>query len=112
MKLLFEQWLQQELAKPITNHYYNPNGNSSRAVMCRTLTQEFIIQCKDLFPSLYSDIKYCWNGWSTSIDDVLKILLLPFIFWLLPFTRTYGVRKRAMNNYKRGYGWYLKKEEG
>lgn len=102
----FDNWLKQELSKEAGKHY-NPNGNSSRAVMKRGLFGQFKWVSKKLIPSIYSEIKYGFSGWETGIGYILSLLLLPLFIWVMPFTRTYGTYKRAFDDYKDSYAQYL-----
>lgn len=105
----FEDYLQQQLNKE-KPEWFDPDGNSPRAVVMRgkigTLKREF----KTLLPSLKSDLAYFWDGVDTPISYFLQVLILPFILPFLPFLRAHHSWTRAIRTYKEEYLLRLKQK--
>jgi len=98
----FEEWLDEELNLPVDDpDYYDPNGNSSRAIVTRwkrSKLESLWFEVKEIA----GDLKYqarCFNGLSTEIGWFIQWLLIPFIP-VFVFTRTYGRVKSSLDAYK------------
>lgn len=101
----FESWLRQELDKEVSD-YYDPNGNSARAVVIRkrkgwaySLNYEF----KEVIQDIKTLFTYYWKGFNTPIVWFLQAALIPVLITCGPFVRTHSRYKRAINEYKFAY---------
>lgn len=95
MKLTFSEWLALELEKPPTNPDYDPDGNSSRAIMTRVVDKGWLSHiwwAMCVYAGIWQDIKSNWNGCPvcagtfkrTSAERILQINALPnirFVKW-------------------------------
>lgn len=80
--------------------WWDENGNSSRAILTRGFKKEFIWQCKKLFPTFISDLKYHWQGWDTPVSYFISVPIWLMFFWSFPFFRTWYSIRRAKKDYE------------
>ncbi len=104
--MTFDEYVENEITKP-TVDWYDPDGNSSRAVVMRMKKKGSLVAIRWETHQLVSEMKYSltndFDGWSTPIGFVVQILILPVLLPLAPFIRTYTRYKSAINDYKREY---------
>lgn len=104
--LSFDKWLEQELQKP-TQDDYNPDGNSSRAVMSRSYFQQVCWYIKKT-PDMLAAIVDLWDDWDTPILFFVLILLFPLVVVISPFWGASVRRTSARNHYLIEYRGYKK----
>ena len=100
--MLFNEYLKQELAKPITNDCYDPNGNSNRAVVVRGFWGEVLWQYKKYPKRLLSELK-CFDGLSTELGWFIQ---LPLMILLAPVAPIFAAKhwySRCIGEYKLKY---------
>lgn len=104
--MTFDEYVENEITKP-TVDWYDPDGNSSRAVVTRMKKKGSLIAIRWEIHQLISEMKYSltndFDGWNTPIGFVVQLLILPVLLPLSPFIRTYTRYKGAINDYKREY---------
>lgn len=107
----FEDWLEDKMNDELPE-WFKPDGNSKHAVMLRmreskwkALKWEFVQVCNDVKYEIKS-----FDGFNTPIGWFVQMLLLPVIFPLVPFVRTYTRYKEALDEYKENYAKYVTKE--
>lgn len=98
----FKEYLKDELEKPVTYEYYDPNGNSSRAVIYRGIFKEVLYQYKSYPKALIYDIK-CFEGFETPIGYFIGIPLRILLSPILPISWGIYSYKNAKNFYLREY---------
>lgn len=114
MKLTFSEWLALELGKPPTNPDYDPDGNSSRAIMTRVVGKGWLAHIwwsRRGYKGICRDIKSGWNGWDTPIGYITSLILLPLLLPVDPFISGLVSYKRAMRDYREAYQEYLENQE-
>lgn len=114
MKLTFSEWLALELEKPPTNTDYDPDGNSSRAIMTRVVGKGWLVHIwwsRYGYKDIWQDIKSDWNGWDTPIGYMAAIIVLPLLLPVVPFISGRVSYKRAMRDYQEAYQEYLENQE-
>jgi hypothetical protein len=104
--MTFDEYIENEITKP-TADWYDPNGNSSRAVVTRMKKKGLLVAIGWEIPQLINEMKYSvmhdFDGWNTPIGFVFQLLILPLLFPFSPFIRTYTRYKRAVNDYRQEY---------
>ena len=102
----FDEYVENEITKP-TADWYDPNGNSSRAVVTRMKKKGLLVAIGWEIPQLINEMTYSvmhdFDGWNTPIGFVVQFLLLPVLLPFSPLIRTYTRYKRAVNDYKQEY---------
>lgn len=97
----FKDFIEKEISKPAPKHY-DPNGNSTRAIVTRGRFKEIIYQYKRI-PMDIVDTFSAFDGFNTPIG---WFLLLPIYILLLPILPSlqglYSYRK-AIEEYKTMY---------
>lgn len=114
MKLTFSEWLALEIEKPPTNPDYDPEGNSSRAIMTRVVDKGWLSHiwwAMRVYAGIWQDIKSNWNGWYTTIGYVVSMIVLPLLLPVAPFVLGWVSYKRAMRDYQEAYQEYLENQE-
>ena len=114
MKLTFSEWLTLELGKPPTNPEYDPDGNSSRAIMTRVVGKGWLAHIwwsRHGYKDIWQDIKSGWNGWDTTIGYMAAIIVLPLLLPVAPFISGLISYKRAMRDYREAYQEYLENQK-
>lgn len=114
MKLTFSEWLALELEKPPINTDYDPDGNSSRAIMTRVVDKGWLSHIwwsRHGYKGIWHDIKSGWNGWDTTIGYITSLILLPLLLPVAPFVLGRVSYKRAMRDYQEAYQEYLENQE-
>ena len=114
MKLTFSEWLALELEKPPINTDYDPDGNSSRAIMSRVVDKGWLSHIwwsMRVYADIWQDIKSNWNGWYTTIGYVVSMIVLPLLLPVVPFELGWVSYKRAMRDYQEAYQEYLENQE-
>ena len=101
----FNEYLANTINSEPSEHY-NSDGNSARAVVSR-MKKGFLyslwFECKEVAYDIKLMFTYEWEGVNTPIAWFIRLLSLPFLVWLVPFTRTYGRYKLAIKEYKKEY---------
>lgn len=98
----FNEWLDCKLKEKTNFDFYDPNGNSPRAVVSRMKSgyiKSLTWECKEIA----KDVKYiftdAWEGFDTPISWFVQVLTLPILILIAPFARTYSRHKRAIGEY-------------
>ena len=114
MKLTFSEWIALELEKPPTNPDYDPDGNSSRAIMTRVVDKGWLSHIwwsRHGYKDIWQNIRSGWNGWDTTIGYAVSMLVLPLLLPVAPFVLGRVSCKRAMQDYQEAYQEYLENQE-
>lgn len=64
MEKELKEYIERELEKPVNYEHYNPDGNSSRAVIARGFYKEVLKRYRDYPSRLLFEIKQ-FNGFDT-----------------------------------------------
>lgn len=101
--MTLDEYIEQELNKPPTNAWYDPDGSSSRAVMVRMRKRGILSamwwECRQI-PEAIGDIKCGFDGWETPIAWFCQLITAPFVLPFLPFWATYWRYQRALADYR------------
>lgn len=97
----FKEFLQDELAKPSQN-YYNPEGNSSRAIVTRGRFKETIYHYKKLHEDIISTFSV-FDGFNTPIGWFLLIPVYILLLPIIPLLQGLYSYHRAINEYRAEY---------
>jgi len=104
--MTFDEYVENEITKP-TVDWYNPDGNSSRAVVTRMKKKGLLVAVGWEIHQLIGELKYSithdFDGWNTPIGFIFQLLILPVLLPFSPFIRTYTRYKSAISDYKRDY---------
>lgn len=106
----FKDYVQQQLDKPKPD-WFDPSGDSSRAVVMRGRYGQLKYELINLIPSLKRDLFYFWDGFDTPVSYFLQVALLSFVFPLLPFLRAFYVYRMALRDYKLEYDAMIEKSK-
>lgn len=104
----FEEYMTDELAKPVPE-FYSSDGSSSRAVVVRGLFKEVIYTYKNFPSRIVREIK-CFDGWDTPIGWFISLLLVLLLAPVMPAIGGMFSHKRAVKDFKTEYGYYIKRE--
>lgn len=96
----YDKWLKNRLSKGLKSPHYDPDGNSSRAVITRGLKKEILYQFKKYPKSLKCEIK-SFNGFDSSIGYFINIFLIIFLAPLVPMVRGIYSHRRAIRDYRK-----------
>ncbi len=100
--MTFEQYLKQELEKPVNNDYYDPNGNSNRAVVIRGFWGEVIWQYKRYPNRLLSELK-CFDGLSTELGWFIQLPLMILLSPVAPLLAAKHWYSKSVAEYRVRY---------
>lgn len=95
----FEQYLKEQLSKPVNNEFYCADGNSDRAVVVRGFFRETIWQYKRYPEKLLGEIKD-FDGWSTEIGWFVLVPVLIILAPVIPIIWAKLSTNRAIEHYK------------
>lgn len=112
-KLSFEEYLEETLSKEDVE-WYNPEGNSSRAVVKRRRKGywwAFKYECKEVWTDLIYFYTKSFEGFETPIAWFIGFVVYPFLLPFIPFTRTSSRYKEAIKDYEEYYQRYLETGE-
>lgn len=104
--LTFEEYLHQELNKDHVQYHYDPEGNSSCAVVSRmkgSVVKAFLWECKQVWRDIKYTVTQEFEGFGTPVGWFIQVLLLPILAPTVPFWRTYTRYKEAIDDYKKYY---------
>lgn len=105
--MTLEEYIKKELDKPSTNPHYDPNGNSSHAVMTRGKFGEIIWQYKD-YPSYLKWVLGEFKGLRTSIDWIISVPILIAFSPVIPVIWGISRYRRAFREYESDYEAFKK----
>lgn len=104
--MTFDECVENEITKPVPD-WYDPNGNSSRAVVVRMKKKGLLVAIGWETHQIISDLKYSitsdFNGLDTTIGCIIQFIILPVLLPFSPLIRTYTRYKSAINDYRREY---------
>lgn len=98
----FEKYLKEELNRPSTNPYYDPNGNSARAVLTRGLIGEIVCKFKD-YPRRVRYELSCFDGLNTPVGWFIQLPIMFVAAPILPITAGVYWYKRSVREFKAEY---------
>ena len=98
----FKQYLKDELAKPVNNEQYNPDGNSERAVVTRGFWREVVWQYKAYPERLICELK-SFRGMSTELGWFLQLPIMILLSPVLPIFAARHWHDKSIKSYMRGY---------
>lgn len=112
MTFTFEDYLNRKICEPV-NDWYNPDGNSPRAVVTRMRRSGYISALKWELRDLAGDIKYFFTkefkGVYTPVAWFVQLGLLPFLIPVVPFIRVRSRYRHALDEYQQSYEVELKR---
>jgi hypothetical protein len=115
MTFTFEDYLNHKISAPV-GEWYDPNGNSPRAVVTRMRRDGYFAALKWELKDLAGGVKYFltkeFKGVYTPVVWFLQLATAPFLLPVVPFTRTRYRYRRALEEYRRGYAVELKRNCG
>ena len=94
----FEEWLENRL-KEFPGNHYNPNGNSSRAVVSRGRWKELIYQYKEYPKSAIYEIK-SFKGLDTPIIYFINLIVILLLSPIVPIVWSYYSYNSAIEEFK------------
>lgn len=94
----FKKWLENKL-KESPGRHYNPNGNSSRAVVSRGKWKEILYQYKDYPKSVIYEIK-SFNGFDTPIIYFINLIIILLFSPIIPIIWGYSSYSKAIEEFK------------
>lgn len=94
----FRKWLENKL-KESPGRHYNPNGNSSKAVVSRGRWKEILYQYKEYPKSVVYEIK-SFDGLNTPIVYFINLVIILLLSPIIPILWGYQSYKRAIEEYK------------
>ena len=94
----FKEWLENKLKESPGSHY-NPNGNSSRAVVSRGRWKEILYQYKKYPKSVVYEIK-SFRGFDTPIIYFINLVIILLLSPIIPIIWSYYSYKQAIEEYK------------
>lgn len=100
--MTFDEYLKAELAKPVTNDCYDPNGNSNRAVVVRGFWGEVAWQYKAYPKRLLSELR-CFDGLSTELGWFIQLPLMILLSPIAPFLAANHWHKKSLGEYELRY---------
>lgn len=106
----FDEWLKKRLSEPVDYKYYDPNGNSSRAVMTRGLRNEIVYQFSRYPKELKYQIK-SFKGFDTPIGYFISLFLMIVLAPFIPIIWGIFSRKNAIKEYKSIFNKEVKKQQ-
>lgn len=106
MWFTFEDYINLKLAEPASD-WYDPSGNSPRAVVVRMRKDGYFAALKWEVSDLAGDIKYFltkeFKGIYTPIAWFAQLAVLPAILPVVPFIRVRSRYRRALGEYRQSY---------
>ena len=102
----FEEYLHQELNKDHGQQHYDPEGNSSCAIVSRmkeSVVKAFLWECKQVWKDIKYTVTQEFEGFGTPVGWFIQVLLLPVLAPTVPFWRTYTRYKSAIKDYRKCY---------
>ena len=108
MNKTFDEYLKQELAKPITNEFYDPNGGSERAVVTRGVWREILRQYK-VYPSRIVQEIRDFDGLDTELGWFIQLPLMIILSPVAPLLAGLSWHQRSIDSYRIRYEWEEKK---
>ena len=106
MGFTFEDYLNRKLAEPV-NDWYDPTGNSPRAVVVRMRKDGYFAALKWEIRDIAGDIKYFlteeFKGIYTPVAWFAQLAVLPFALPVVPFIRVRNRYRRALGEYRQSY---------
>ena len=98
----FKDWLDDEISKESDCEWYDRDGSSSRAVVCR-MKKGYAVAIKWEAREVLRDAKYFFtdefDGFNTTIGWFIQALLMPILIPIVPFTRTANRHNKAIAEY-------------
>ncbi len=98
----FETYLKNELKRPSNNEFYDPVGNSEKAVVTRGLYREIIWQYKAYPNRIKSELK-CFDGLSTELGWFIQLPLMILLAPIAPILAGRHWHKKSLAAYKARY---------
>ncbi|MGL5394975.1 MAG: hypothetical protein ACRDBQ_06810 [Shewanella sp.] len=103
--MTFEEFVTKKISGPHRD-WYDPNGNSSCAVVCR-MRSGYLSSLRWEFSQVVCDVKYFltneFKGIDTPLIWFIQLLILPVLFPVVPFTRVKSRYREAINDYRIDY---------
>jgi hypothetical protein len=98
----FDEYLKQELEKPVTNDWYSHDGNSARAVVIRGFCGEVLWQYKAYPGRLKSELQ-SFDGLSTELGWLLQLPLMIVLAPIAPILAAKHWHKKSIAEYRAAY---------
>lgn len=106
MAFTFEDYINRKMAEPV-NDWYDPTGNSPRAVVVRMRRDGYFAALKYELRYLAGDIKYFltkeFKGIYTPVAWFAQLVVLPVVLPVLPFIRVRTRYRMALGEYRQSY---------
>ena len=102
----FDEYLQKQLIKPMPG-YYDPKGNSARAVVVRGVIGEIAYQYKG-YPSYIKWVLGEFSGVRTTFDWVISVPILILFAPVIPTVWGISSHKRAIKEYRSEYKTWIR----
>ncbi len=94
----FKEWLENKLKESPGSHY-NPNGNSSRAVVSRGRWKEIFYQYREYPKSVVYEIK-SFRGLNTPIIYFINLVIILLFSPIIPIIWSYYSYDRAIKEFE------------
>jgi hypothetical protein len=94
----FKDYLKAELEKPV-HDYYDPNGNSPRAIVVRGVFQQIIEKYQD-YPNLFKQCLANFNWLQTPIGAIMVLPILIILSPIIPIIAGVVCHRSAINEFK------------
>jgi hypothetical protein len=94
----FKDYLKAELEKPL-HDYYDPNGNSPRAIVVRGVFQQIIEKYQD-YPNLFKLCLANFNWLRTPIGAFIELPILIILAPIIPIIAGVASHRLAINEFK------------
>ena len=94
----FKEWLENRLKETPSKHY-DPNGNSSRAVVSRGKWKEILYQYKKYPKSVVYEIK-SFRGLDTPISYFINLVIILLLSPIVPIIWSYYSYNNAIEEFK------------
>lgn len=108
----FKSYLLVKISAP-HHEWYNPDGNSSCAVVTRVLREgwvrAFLWECKEVGNDLKRFFAEDFSGLETPISWFIALIFIPVFLLITPFTRTKSRYDAAIKDYLVEYNRQRKK---
>tara|TARA_R110000803_G_C11962243_1_gene318863 strand:+ start:771 stop:1094 length:324 start_codon:yes stop_codon:yes gene_type:complete len=98
----FSKFLKQELAKPINNVNYQPDGSSARAIVVRGLSKEILWQYKNYPKRLLNELKG-FDGLSTELGWFIQLPIMIGLAPVIPVISAKHMHSSSIKGYKDRY---------